>query len=682
MASTCSRLAAAAACLAAIALFLLRPPVRADPLSPGGGDWPQYRHDNHSTWMNPGVFDKAQATTVQPLWTFEMGVAGYGAPTLVGNTVYIAAAFHSGKVYALDANTGALHWQRQFLGTLTTTGCGIFTPGIWHAPAVIDGVLYIGAPDGKVYALDAATGATQWSAQTAAPSPHGEFLAAAPVVSPRLGKLYIGGSAITDCDLPPGKIYSVDLATHAVQSQTVLAPGRVGGTIWSSITVEQDAGVVYATTGNPAHNPSVDPYSQSFVAFDALSLQKLDHWQDPTYTSFEDSDFGASPTLFRAADGTPMVTAPNKDGWLFALRRGDLSDGPVWKRSLAINGGPDKGRGSIVAPTFANGTLYAAGGETPAGEPGTVLALDPGTGRLLWKHVPPGYVIAGMPAVGDVLVVPVTASDNSSHTLEILEASSGAVLAQYAGPHALWAAPTVGHGLIIFTDTVGHVTALQIPAYRTGGSNDGGTPGDGGTDGGTDGGIDGGRDGGGSDGGGTGPAVAFSGNFSRLGPLGASWAIAQGGFTDDGAHAQPTAPHAYAVALASSPLSATVKATVGILGIDYNGVLLRANTASPASAHYAAYLNRDGSLWVARRNASVYTYLGRATAKVDPTVPHRLALSAAGTASVLLTLSVDGAPVLSLTDTSAQRLVDAGRAGIFSFIGRGAALDDFELDPP
>ena len=689
-------IAIAAAIAASLCIFTIHAAVHADALEPGGGDWPQYRQNNHSTWENPGIFDVAQAANLTPLWTYELGVAGYGAPTLVGDTVYITTAFHSSKVIALDAATGAVKWQRQFPGTLRTTNCGIFNPGIWHAPAVVNGVLYVGAPDGNVYALDAVTGATQWSVAVSLPTVHGEFLASAPVVSTVLNKLYIGTSAITDCELPPGKIISVDLTTHQAIVHEVLAPGRVGGSIWSSITVDEAAGIVYATTGNPQHAPSLDPFAQSVVAFDAQTLQALDHWQDPTYTSFEDSDFGASPTLFTAADGTPLVGAPNKDGWFFVWKRGHLSDGPLWTRNIAVNGGPDSGRGSIVAPTFANGVLYVAGGQTPAGEPGSVLALDPGTGALLWKHVPPGYVIAGMATVGEVLFVGVTAHGNASHTLELLDARSGAVLAQVPGPNALWAAPTVGHGLVLFTNNTGHLVAMQIPDYRPGapdggpapdagvsdgGITDGGVTGDGGTasDGGvTDGGV---SDGGVSDGG-TNETVLFDDSFSRTGPLGPTWQIAHGGFTDDGAHAQPTAPRSYAIARVAPPLSATAVSPIGVLGTDYNGVLLRASPANPSAEHYAAYMNHDGSLWIARRNAAIYTYLGKASLKVNPAQPHTLALTAQGTAPVLLRFSVDGTPVLSVTDSSAQRLVNPGRAGIFSWSGTGAAFDEFEVETP
>ena len=52
-----------------------------------------------------------------------------------------------GKVYALNAATGALVWSY-------TTGDEVSS-----SPAVAGGVVYVGSLDGKVYALNAATGA-------------------------------------------------------------------------------------------------------------------------------------------------------------------------------------------------------------------------------------------------------------------------------------------------------------------------------------------------------------------------------------------------------------------------------------------------------------------------------------------------------------------------------------------
>jgi hypothetical protein len=49
---------------------------------------------------------------------------------------------------------------------------------------------------------------------------------------------------------------------------------------------------------------------------------------------------------------------------------------------------------------------------------------------------------------------------------------------------------------------------------------------------------------------------------------------------------------------------------------------------------------------------------------------------------VELTLLLDGTPVLSVADASAQRFSSTGRAGLFSYEGKGAFFRDFLLETP
>ena len=106
-----------------------------------------------------------------------------------------------------------------------------------------------------------------------------------------------------------------------------------------------------------------------------------------------------------------------------------------------------------------------AGGQTPSGEPGSVVAFAPGSGAVQWKHVTPGYVLAPMPAVGDILVVESSAPDNSTSWLEVLDAKSGALLRTFPGKIATFAAPAVAHGVVLWVDAAGTVTALAPPQF-------------------------------------------------------------------------------------------------------------------------------------------------------------------------------------------------------------------------
>jgi outer membrane protein assembly factor BamB len=303
-------------------------------------------------------------------------------------------------------------------------------------------------------------------------------------VSSRFGRLYVGVAHSAHCDSScpsaciAGRIAAVDLASGAVQQVALVGPGQSGAGVWSSITVAEDEDRIYATSGNRIGPADAEPYAQAILALDPHSLAVLDHWQNPT--TLENSDFGSSPTLAEGG-GMKLVAATNKDGWLYVLRRDKLSAGPVWKYQMAVidtanptvGGSPTDGFGSISTPAFAHGRLYAAGGRTPQGENGSVIAFDPATGARLWRHVTPGYVIAPLAVAGEIIAVASNALDNRTGTLEILDGATGALLRPFVahglgttGSGATWGAPSIGHGLLLWSDGYGHVTAFAAQNYR------------------------------------------------------------------------------------------------------------------------------------------------------------------------------------------------------------------------
>jgi outer membrane protein assembly factor BamB len=82
-------------------------------------------------------------------------VAVYGSPALSGELVYVAG--YNGKVYALNADSGALRWVYPREGNMDSIVSGL---------VVALDKLFFGCSDGKVYALDAATGDILWEFAT------------------------------------------------------------------------------------------------------------------------------------------------------------------------------------------------------------------------------------------------------------------------------------------------------------------------------------------------------------------------------------------------------------------------------------------------------------------------------------------------------------------------------------
>jgi PKD repeat protein len=124
-----------------------------------GDWWPMFHHDLAHT----GYSSSTAPATNQTLWTYTTGASVGSSPAVVNGTVYFGSYDH--KVYAVNASTGAQVWNY-------TTG-----ETVESSPAVVDGVVYVGANDNKTYALNAATGALIWNYTT------GRYVTSSPAVS-------------------------------------------------------------------------------------------------------------------------------------------------------------------------------------------------------------------------------------------------------------------------------------------------------------------------------------------------------------------------------------------------------------------------------------------------------------------------------------------------------------------
>jgi len=92
------------------------------------------------------------------------------APAVVNGVVYVGS--DDDYVYALNASSGTLLWRYQ-TGYLVDS-----------SPTVVNGVVYVGSYDDYVYALNASTGTLQWRYQT------GSWVYSSPAVVN--GVVYVG----------------------------------------------------------------------------------------------------------------------------------------------------------------------------------------------------------------------------------------------------------------------------------------------------------------------------------------------------------------------------------------------------------------------------------------------------------------------------------------------------------
>src|SRR5215469_12304096 len=177
-------------------------------------NWPQFHRspDRRGYNVTENVLSPATVPGMDQDWSYPTG--GQSSPAVANGTVYIGS--DDDHVYALNAATGAKEWSHRIGGN------GF---GVESSPAVANGTVYVGSMNDRVYALNAATGAKEWSYAT------GDWVQSSPAVAN--GTVYVGSQ--------DGRVYALNAATGALKWRYA-----TGGIVYSSPAVAN--GVVYVSS--------------------------------------------------------------------------------------------------------------------------------------------------------------------------------------------------------------------------------------------------------------------------------------------------------------------------------------------------------------------------------------------------------------------------------------------------
>ena len=129
-------------------------------------DWPLHGLDVGEQRYSPlGQIRRENVDQLELAWSFDLytrrGVEA--TPLIVDGVMYVTGSWS--MVYALDASTGELKWfhdpqvERAFLAK----GC---CDAVNRGAAYHEGRVFVGTYDGRLVALDAATGEVIWDVQT------------------------------------------------------------------------------------------------------------------------------------------------------------------------------------------------------------------------------------------------------------------------------------------------------------------------------------------------------------------------------------------------------------------------------------------------------------------------------------------------------------------------------------
>ena len=427
------------------------------------GDWSTFGAANSRSGFNSAetVITPSTASHLHLAWTAP------ASQNVTPNWVTSQAVVSGGLVYsgswdgyerAINAS-GGLVWQT-YLGRRAATCSSYWTVGVASTAAVVNSVVYVGGGDGQLYALNAATGSVLWQTPLGGPN---TFVYSSPAVFG--GSVYIGvAQSPPDCPHVQGQLFQVNAATGVVQNTMKTVPdGCTGGGVWGAPTVDEASRRVYFATGNLDSCSTSTPYAGAVIEVRASHLGVVGHWQIPNPPV--DSDFGSTPTLFtRTITSTTtqaMVGIANKNGVYYAFKRDHLKAGPIWKVQIATAGYcPECGQGSIAASAWDGSTLYAAGGNTTINKvscAGSVAALNPSTGRTLWKRcLPDGPVLGALAAAPGIVAVA------EGDKILVVSATSGKTLYAYKTLSAIYGSPSIANGVLYIGDNSGTLYAFNV----------------------------------------------------------------------------------------------------------------------------------------------------------------------------------------------------------------------------
>jgi outer membrane protein assembly factor BamB len=396
--------------------------------SPAGAtDWPAYLDGpGHSSYNSADkAITPATAGHLAVKWRFDAGADFLASPVVGGGAVYIGAP--TGWFYKLNEVTGAVE-AKAFIGHQSGGSCKplgvVDTATIALDPKDQKLTVYVGGPDGYLYALYAANLAVKWKSVVALPKVGGHtyFDWSSPTVSH--GRIYIGVASYCNRPSIPGAVIGYNQVNGQQFGEFHTVPqGDVGGSVWSSVAVAP-GGYVYASVAN---GPTSDPelgYSESIVKL-TPTLSVAGSFQVPAAQVTSDGDFGASPTLFGQ-----YVGACNKNGIFYALNRSTMT--LAWQAEIGAASNAVSHANCLAAPVYNGTDLFLAGPEVTikgSVHRGSVQERNARTGELIWKTGLPNAVTSS-PSMNGVGVLAVGTWDftGTPDATYLINAATGAII--------------------------------------------------------------------------------------------------------------------------------------------------------------------------------------------------------------------------------------------------------------
>jgi quinohemoprotein ethanol dehydrogenase len=353
--------------------------------SPAAADWVAPGRDAAGTYYSPlKDIDAGNVARLGLAWDYRLGTyrGQESTPLVIDGVMYATSNF--GRVYALDAASGKGLWiyDPQIDGQWARYAC---CDAVNRGLVAFEGVLYVGALDGWLHAIDARTGRRIWKVDTlVARSPSKPYtITGAPLLAGDLvvigngGGDFAGGRGYVsaydrqsgrlrwrfftvprDPALGPQDQPHLEAAVKTWDPKHPWAAGS-GGTAWDGMAYDSGLGLVYIGTGNAA------PYNLHLAG-----------------RRGGDELYAASIIAIHASDGTLA--------WYYQTTPGDRWDFDSTEKFVLADLELGGKRRSVLMQAPKNGYYYVldrATGELLSAKPFAFVSwargVDPKTGRPL-----------------------------------------------------------------------------------------------------------------------------------------------------------------------------------------------------------------------------------------------------------------------------------------------------------
>ena len=324
--------------------YPLSAPPPADWTAPPSTTWPTNGGDWFNRRFSPLTqINRRNVADLKAVWRTHLGsgdsdtYSGEAQPLFANGVLYIVTG--ADDVFALDVETGAIRWsyKANLDKKIDTVCCGWTSRGV----ALGRGRVYVAQLDGKMVALDQATGAVVWTIQ-ATRWQDGFTLTSAPLF---YDDLIITGAAGAEFGVRGWvKAFHAKDGSPAWTYYTVPAPRepghdtwpaandswtRGGGSVWQTPAVDPKLGLIYFSTGNAgpdfngAGRKGDNLFTASVIAVDAHTGRYRWHYQE-VHHDLWDFDAPNPVVLFDMQVGgksRQALAQASKTGWVYILDR-------------------------------------------------------------------------------------------------------------------------------------------------------------------------------------------------------------------------------------------------------------------------------------------------------------------------------------------------------------------------